>query len=212
MDYSKIEDSIMKTAMDIFKQSAVNFFNLKTKIIAPANTEIKDISIKTNFTDYTFYTEDGDYIHFEFQTTYKGKDLNRFLFYDASLLYKYNKKVNTIVIYSADIKNTKTKLDGGSLKYEIQAFYMSSLDGDKKYAQLKEKIEAGKELTNEEILSLTFIPLMNSKEDKSTRAIKSIELASKIKENDNKLHCLSLLYALLEKFGDDDSKKKFKEV
>ncbi|KYH32436.1 flagellar assembly protein H [Clostridium tepidiprofundi DSM 19306] len=53
---------------------------------------------------------------------------------------------------------------------------------------------------------------MNSKEDKSTRAIKSIELASKIKENDNKLHCLSLLYALLEKFGDDDSKKKFKEV
>ncbi|KYH34435.1 hypothetical protein CLTEP_15870 [Clostridium tepidiprofundi DSM 19306] len=89
---------------------------------------------------------------------------------------------------------------------------MSSLDGDKKYTQLKEKIEAGKELTNEEILNLTFIPLMNSKEDKSTRAIKSIELASKIKENDNKLHCLSLLYALLEKFGDDNSKKKFKEV
>ncbi|KYH30543.1 hypothetical protein CLTEP_25850 [Clostridium tepidiprofundi DSM 19306] len=53
---------------------------------------------------------------------------------------------------------------------------------------------------------------MNSKEDKSTRAIKSIELASKIKENDNKLHCLSLLYALLEKFGDYNSKKKFKEV
>ncbi|KYH23700.1 hypothetical protein CLTEP_28310 [Clostridium tepidiprofundi DSM 19306] len=47
MDYSKIEDSIMKTAMDIFKQSAVNFFNLKTKIIAPANTEIKDISISS---------------------------------------------------------------------------------------------------------------------------------------------------------------------
>jgi predicted transposase YdaD len=43
-------------------------------------------------------------------------------------------------------------------------------------------------------------------------AIKSIELASKIKENNNKLQCLSLLYALLEEFGDIKSKEKFKEV
>jgi predicted transposase/invertase (TIGR01784 family) len=212
MDYNKIEDSIMKNAMDIFKQSAVNFFNLKTKIIAPANTELKDVSIKTNFTDYTFYTEDGNYLHFEFQTTYKEEDINRFLFYDASLLYKHNIKVNTIVVYSSNIKKSKTKLDGGSLKYEIQTFYMSSLDGDKKYSELKSKIEAGKELTNEEILSLTFLPLMSGKEDKSARTIKSIELASKIKENNNKLQCLSLLYALLEKFGDIKSREKFKEV
>lgn len=43
---------------------------------------------------------------------------------------------------------------------------------------------------------------MSGKDDKSVRTIKSIELAGKIKEGNNKLQCLSLLYALLEKFGD----------
>lgn len=159
-----------------------------------------------------YYTEDGNYLHFEFQTTNKEEDINRFLFYDASLYYKYGKKVNTLVVYSSNIKESNTKVDAGSLKYEIQAFYMSSLDGDAKYNELKLKIENGIELTKEEILSLTFIPLMNGKESKSIRTIKSIELASKIKENNNKLQCLSLLYALLEKFGDYESKEKFKEV
>ncbi|WP_242957626.1 hypothetical protein [Clostridium cochlearium] len=49
MDFNKIEDSIMKNAMDIFKQSAVDFFKLDTKIIAPANTELKTIDIKNKF-------------------------------------------------------------------------------------------------------------------------------------------------------------------
>ncbi|OFI06484.1 hypothetical protein CLOACE_09840 [Clostridium acetireducens DSM 10703] len=212
MDLKKIEDSIMKNAMDIFKQTAVDFFNLKTKIIAPANTELKTIDIKTSFTDYTFYTEDGNYLHFEFQTTNKEEDINRFLFYDASLFYKYGKKVNTLVVYSSDIKKSKTKVDAGCLKYEIDAFYMSSLDGDAAYNDLKMKIAKGDELTKKEILSLTFIPLMKGKEDKSTRTIKSIELAEHMKENTTKLQCITLLYAFLEKFGDAKSKKKFKEV
>ncbi|MBE6064442.1 DUF4351 domain-containing protein [Clostridium cochlearium] len=212
MDFNKIEDSIMKNAMDIFKQSAVDFFKLDTKIIAPANTELKTIDIKTNFTDYTFYTEDGNYLHFEFQTTNKEEDINRFLFYDASLFYKYGKKVNTIVVYSSDIKKSKTKVNAGSLKYEIRAFYMSSLDGDAAYKNLKKKIDKCEDLTKEEILSLTFIPLMNGKEDKATRTMKSIMLAEEIKESNTKLQCITLLYAFLEKFGDAKSKEKFKEV
>lgn len=58
MDYNKIEDTVLKKAMDIFKESAVGFFGINTRIIAPAETEIKNIEIKTNFTDYLFYTDD----------------------------------------------------------------------------------------------------------------------------------------------------------
>jgi hypothetical protein len=90
MDYNKIEDSVLKKAMDIFKQSAVDFFGITTKIIAPAQTEIKNIEINTSFTDYLFYTEDGNYLHFEFQTTDKKDDIKRFLYYDASLFIRPN--------------------------------------------------------------------------------------------------------------------------
>lgn len=212
LDYNKIEDTIFKTAMDFFGQSAVDFFNINTKIVAPAQTEIKDIVINTNFTDYTFYTEDGEYLHFEFQTTNKEEDLRRFLFYDASLFYKNSKKIRTIVIYSSDIKKTKTVLDAGTIKYNIEAYYMSSINGDENYSKLKHKMETKEELSDKDILTLTFLPIMKGSESKSERVIKSIELANSMKDSNKKLKCLSMLYALLQKFGDDIDKDKVKEV
>ena len=212
MDYQKIEDSVLKSAMDFFKQSAVNFFGINTKIIAPAQTELKDIKVNTNFMDYTFYTEDGNYLHFEFQTTNKNEDIRRFLFYDASLYYNGNRKIRTIVVYSADIEKVSTSIDAGSINYNIEAFYMSGLDGDEKYNYLKDKIENNKELSDDEILSLTFIPLMRGKLTRAERTLKSIELADRIESSERKLKCLTMLYALLDKFGDEESKKKFKEV
>lgn len=107
MDYNKVEDAVLKKAMEFFKDNAVKFFGIDTKIIAPAETEIKNIDIKTNYTDYLFYTEDGSYLHFEFQTTNKKDDIKRFLYYDASLFYKEKRKVKTIVIYSADIEDVE---------------------------------------------------------------------------------------------------------
>ncbi|MGH4120949.1 hypothetical protein [Clostridium sp.] len=51
---------------------------------------------------------------------------------------------------------------------------MSNIDGDEKYNYLKNKIHNNEELTNEELLSLTFIPLMKGKLTRSERTIRSI--------------------------------------
>ena len=75
MDYNKIEDAVFKKAMEIFKDSASEFFDLDLKIIAPAETELKNIDIKTNAMDYLFYTSNGEYLHFELQTTEKKDDV-----------------------------------------------------------------------------------------------------------------------------------------
>jgi len=129
--------------------------------------------------DYLFYTEDGNYLHFEFQTTDKKEDIKRFLYYDASLFYKEKRRVRTMVIYSADIDNVETYIDAGTVKYNIEAFYMKNLDGDKKLEYLKEKILNGEKLTGEDILTLTFLPLMSTKRNKGNITIESIELAEK---------------------------------
>ncbi len=212
MDYNKVEDAVLKKAMEFFKDNAVKFFGIDMKIIAPAETEIKNIDIKTNYTDYLYYTDDGNYLHFEFQTTDKKDDLKRFLYYDASLFYKDKRKVTTIVVYSADIYDVETFIDAGSIKYSIKAFYMSQLDGDEKLEYLARKIECGDHLTNQDILALTFLPLMKGKETRSDRTIKSIQLAEKILDDEEKLKCLTLLYALFEKFGDVNSREKFMGV
>lgn len=61
-------------------------------------------------------------------------------------------------------------------------------------------------------MTLSFIPLMSSKNSKSKITLESIEVAQNIKDNAKKNNCLMLLYALFDKFGDDVSKKRFKEV
>ncbi|MBU5590139.1 hypothetical protein KQI89_00005 [Clostridium sp. MSJ-4] len=50
---------------------------------------------------------------------------------------------------------------------------------------------------------------MNGKENKSKRTLDSIKLAGKTSEGNGKLQCLSLLYALSDKFGDVISKITF---
>lgn len=212
VDYNKVEDAVLKKALGIFGQSAVNFFNIDSKIIAPAETEIKNIEIKTGYTDYLFYTDDGNYLHFEFQTTDKKDDIRRFLYYDASLFYRDKKKVRTVVIYSADIGKADEYIDAGTIKYGVEAIYMKQFDGDEKLEYLREKIERREKLTNEDILTLTMLPLMSGKGSRSERTIESIELTNNLEDSENKLQSLSLLYALLDKFGDEISRKKLKEM
>lgn len=212
MDYNKVEDAVFKKAMEVFKMSAAEFFGLDVNIIAPAETEIKNIDIKTNAMDYLFYTDDDEYLHFEFQTTKKKEDTSRFLYYDASLYYKNKKKITTVVVYSSDIKDVVTNLDCGSIKYNIRSFYMSDFDGDSKLKNIKQKVENNIELTEQEIMTLSFIPLMTTRKSKSDITIESLEVAKNINNNKEKNNCLMLLYALFDKFGDEVAKKRFKEV
>jgi hypothetical protein len=116
--------------------------------------------------DYLFYTEDDEYLHFEFQTTKKKEDVSRFLYYDASLYYKSEKKITTVVVYSSDIKEVITNLDCGSIKYNIKSFYMSDFDGDSKLEDIKQKVENNIELTEQDIMALSFIPLITTKKSK----------------------------------------------
>jgi hypothetical protein len=208
----KVEDGVMKKAMEFFQENAVDFFGIDKKIIAPAATEIKNVDIKTNALDYLFYTEDGEYLHFEFQTTKKKEDITRFLYYDTSLFCRDNRKIETIVVYSSKITNAVTHIDAGTVKYNIKAFYMYNLDGDENYIYLKNKINNGEHLTNEDIMKLTFIPLMRTDKDKGDITIDCIELANGIPNGEEKTKSLTLLYALFDKFGDEKAKSKFKET
>ncbi|SHJ10410.1 protein of unknown function [Clostridium cavendishii DSM 21758] len=212
MDYNKVEDAVFKKAMEIFKDSASEFFNLDVKLKKPAQTEIKNIDIKTSAMDYLFYTETDDYLHFEFQTTDKRDDIARFLYYDASLHYMSRKNIRTVVVYSSDIKDVVTNINCGSINYTLECFYMSKLNGDENYERIKTKVDNGEELTEQDIMTLSFIPLMESEKSKSDITLDSIEIAKDIKNEEEKTKCLTLLYALFDKFGDEKAKKRFKEV
>lgn len=210
-DPQKTEDAIMKKSMELFAESALAFFNVHDKIKRVANVEIKDITIKTHVLDYLYETESGEFIHFEFQTTRSCDNLPRFLCYDAALFQRERKLIKTIVVYSAEIKKENHLINAGSIHYEVENFYMSQFDGDILFELIKEKINHNVTLTEEELVKLTFIPLMGSKKSKSKLTIDCLNLAQNLEEQ-QKAKCIVLLYGLFDKFGDEISKKKFKEV
>jgi hypothetical protein len=75
--------------------------------------------------------------------------------------------INTIVVYSSDIADVVTHLNCESIKYDIQSDYMSNLDGDEKSQIIEHKVRNNIELSQQDIMTLSFVPLMSSKRTKS---------------------------------------------
>ena len=115
------------------------------------------------------------------------------LLLSRKLPYNTGKPVKTIVVYSADVEKTITTLDAGSINYSIEAFYMSTIDGDKTYADLKTKVEAGEPLVKQDLMSIVFLPMMKNSTDKFTRFEQAINLSKELPVVDEQAQCFSCL-------------------
>ncbi|MDR1688608.1 MAG: hypothetical protein LBS21_08370 [Clostridiales bacterium] len=193
----------MKSIMELFKGDAIKFFGIDKKIVSVERTELTHKSVKKT-DDWMLITEDDTYIHVEFQTTYSKEDLSRFMLSDAMLYHREGKPIRTIVVYSAEIKDTITTINAGALQYGVEAFYMVKMDGDKAFEEIKAKIEAGAGLTKQDLMSIVFLPMMKSKDDKVKRLERSIMLSKEIKTEPVQTQIQAMLEMLAEKFVDDE--------
>ena len=155
--------------------------------------------------------EDDTYIHFEFQTTNKGKsDLRRFRVYEAVLSLQKDKDVTTYVVYSGNIKNAKDTLETGINKYKVKSIFMSDKNGDLIVEELEKKVKNKENITKQELVALTFTPIMGGKLTKAEKIIKSIRIV-KSSDNEYKYDIESMLYAFADKFLQGKDLQKVKE-
>ena len=196
----KHEDLIMKKAMDVFAEEGLKFFGINQKVKDSSSTEIVVLEALNLHMDYTFLMENDSYIHFEFQTTNKGKsDLRRFRVYEAVLSLQKDKDVTTYVVYSGNIKNAKDTLETGINKYKVKSIFMSDKNGDLIVEELEKKVKNKENITKQELVALTFTPIMGGKLTKAEKIIKSIRIV-KSSENEYKYDIESMLYAFADKF------------
>ena len=207
----KHEDLIMKKAMDVFAEEGLKFFGIDKKVKDSSSTEIVVLEAKNLHMDYTFLMEDDTYIHVEFQTTDKGKDdLRRFRAYESLLSFQTGKDVVTYVVYSNGIQNVKTVLETGINEYSVKAISMFDKDGDIVIQEIEEKLNNNIEVTKQDLIALTFTPIMSGKLSKLDKIIKSIKLVKKI-DNEYRYDVESMLYAFADKFLDGKDLEKVKE-
>ena len=196
----KHEDLIMKKAMDVFAEEGLKFFGINQKVKDSSSTEIVVLEALNLHMDYTFLMEDDSYIHFEFQTTNKGKsDLRRFRVYESVLSLQKDKDVTTYVVYSGNIKNAKDTLETGINKYKVKSIFMSDRNGDLIVEELEKKVKNKEHITKQELIALTFTPIMGGKLTKAEKIIKSIRIV-KSSNNEYKYDIESMLYAFADKF------------
>jgi len=205
------EDLIMKRAMDIFAQEGLKFFGINKKVKDVGPTELVILETKNIFMDYTFLMEDDTFIHFEFQTTNKGRvDLRRFRAYEALLSHQTSKDVFTYVVYSGNIRNPENILRTGINEYNVNIVHMADKNGDKVYNDIVEKINSGIEITKQDIISLTFTPIMGGNISIADKIINAIHIVRNI-NNDSKHDVESILYAFANKFLNGKDLERVKE-
>ena len=207
----KHEDLIMKKAMDVFAEEGLKFFGINQKVKDSSSTEIVVLEALNLHMDYTFLMEDDTYIHFEFQTTNKGKkDLRRFRAYEALLSLQKEKDVTTYVVYSNNIKKAISTLETGISKFNVKSIFMCEKNGDLIFEELEKKINNKEKLTKQELISLAFTPIMGGKLTKAEKIIKSIRIV-KSSDSEYKYDIESMLYAFADKFLQGKDLQKVKE-
>ena len=207
----KHEDLIMKKAMDVFAEEGLKFFGINQKVKDSSSTEIVVLEALNLHMDYTFLMEDDSYIHFEFQTTNKGKkDLRRFRAYEALLSLQKEKDVTTYVVYSNNIKKAISTLETGISKFNVKSIFMSEKNVDLIFEELEKKINNKEKLTKQELISLAFTPIMGGKLTKAEKIIKSIRIV-KSSDSEYKYDIESMLYAFADKFLKGKDLQRVKE-
>lgn len=211
MKITNYEDMIMKRAMNIFAQEWLKFFGIDKEVKELGPTELVVLESRNMFIDYTFLMEDDTYIHIEFQTTNKGiADLRRFRAYEALLSYQTGKDVVTYVIYSGDIINPKDIHHTGISEYRVKTISMASKDGVKVFNAIIDKIQSGKDITTQDIIELTFTPIMGGKQSKVDKILQAIRLVKNVDKN-YRCDVESILYAFANKFLDEVDLEKVKK-
>ena len=214
IDISKHKkDIISKYTSGLFRDATLEFYGIKAaKIKEPVNIEFPRLEIAMKKADFIFLLEDDTYQHLEFETSYKKTNLIRFADYDVQIYKKYKKKVQTVIIYSSEVKKAAKSLDIGSLKYTPDVVMMCDYDGNAIYAELERKLQAKETLTDTDMLNLIFLPLLRSDIPKYELAEKSIELAKTIEDETKQDTCIASTVAFMERYLTNDEINKILEV
>lgn len=211
MKITNYEDLIMKRAMDVFAEDGLKFFGIDKKVKESGPTELVVLKTKNMFMDYTFLMEDDTYIHFEFQTTNKNtSDLRRFRAYEALLSHQTGKDVITYVVYSGNIINVNDTLETGINTFKVNTISMASKNGDEVFDYISDKINKRISLSKDDIISLSFTPIMGGKTSKLDRILNTIKVLKDI--DDTYRHDVeSIIYAFANKFLSGKDLERVKE-
>ena len=209
----QVYDIIQKHTSALFRDATLDFYGIQTaKIKELINVDLPVLEVREKSTDIVFLLEDNRYLHLEFQSSFSKKDLVRFVIYDSLLYERDKRQIDTVVIYSSDVKKANARLDVGTVQFNPQVVMFDDYDGNAIYHELEKKLESGQELSDEDLLNLIFLPLMKTNIPKDELAGKSIRMAQSIPDENKRNTCIASIFAFASKYLKDEDLNKLLEA
>jgi hypothetical protein len=163
--------------------------------------------------DVVFLLADNSYLHFAFVTGRKHKvSMQKCAGYDLRLYERDERLIQTVLIYTAEVKRKPRGLKIGSLEYNPNIILMGEYDGNAIFAELEAKIKAGQELADVALLNLVLLPLMKHTMPRRELAENTIKLAQKIPDETKRDACIAAAYAFTSKHLEEADRLKLLEV
>jgi hypothetical protein len=97
-----------------------------------------------------------------------------------------------------------------SNEFKVNTISMADKDGDKIYNSIVEKIKSGEDITKQDIISLSFTPIMGGALSKADKILNAIRIVKNI-DKDYRHDVESILYAFANKFLEGKDLEKVKE-
>ena len=220
------KDITSKILGEKLKNKSFSVYGVKVpKIIRVLSTNLPAIQANELRIDNLFLLEDGSLALVDYESDYKHEDKIKYLDYIARTIKRcmeeedaqiaYPLKIRMIVIYTADIepRQTCSVLDVGCLRVQVEEAFLKQINSRETETHLKNRIDEGKALSDEEQMQLIILPLTYpGREEKQECIRRCFEMVKKVREKSDIPLCFMTYLNVVFHYGYDEFFKKCQEV
>lgn len=215
------KDITSKLMAETLKGRSLAAFGLpELKIVDILPTNLPVIESNELRLDNLFLLSDGSLAIIDYESSFSRENFVKYLNYIARVIRRFAirrelkdlKQLKMVVIYTADVESAEERYDLGGLILVVESAYLIRLDGSQIYHRLKNKIDAGEKLTEEELMELMILPLtVKGKKRKQETIEKAVNLGKRLPDREGQLKVIAGILTFTDKVIDRAYAKKLEE-
>lgn len=215
------EDITSNLMAETLKGKSLAAFGLpELKIVDILPTNLPVIESNELRLDNLFLLSDGSLAIIDYESSFSRENFVKYLNYIARVIRRFAirrelkdlKQLKMVVIYTADVERAEERYDLGGLILVVESAYLIHLDGSQIYDRLKNKIDAGEKLTEEELMELMILPLtVKGKKRKQETIEKAVNLGKRLPDREGQLKVIAGILTFTDKIIDRVYAKKLEE-
>lgn len=173
-------------------------------------TELPKISADERSIDSLFLLEDSTYVIVDYESEYKRANKIKYLNYITRVLEKYHKEnrnfnLRLVVIYTGDVQSAEPDFETGCLSLHTEQAFLSHIDGEGAFRAIREKLQSGMPLSDDDLMKLVILPLtISGPIGKQHMLERVVELAEQIPDEEQRVFTLSGVIVASDKFINRD--------